>query len=96
LKVPVVARARGRVERLALKGDVIGFDELRWRGLALYLGRRATGFVVVLDPVHAHMWRVRYPDGQLSDLLNLSRAKDAAVGLALAVLNGNEGPGNAR
>jgi hypothetical protein len=33
------------------------------------------------------MWRVRMPDGRLTDMLNLSRAKDAAASLALAVPN---------
>ena len=33
------------------------------------------------------MWRVRLPDGHLTDMVNLSRAKDAAASLALAVLN---------
>jgi hypothetical protein len=28
------------------------------------------------------MWRVRLPDGRLSDMVNLTRAKDAAVALA--------------
>ena len=33
------------------------------------------------------MWRVRMPDGHLTDILNLSRAKDTAASLALGVLN---------
>jgi hypothetical protein len=33
------------------------------------------------------MWRVRVPNGYLTDMVNLSRAKDAAASLALAVLN---------
>jgi hypothetical protein len=32
---------------------------------------------VVRDAAHPGMWRVRWPDGRLSDLVNLSRAKDA-------------------
>ena len=35
----------------------------------------------------AGMWRVRLPDGYLTDMVNLSRAKDAAASLALGVLN---------
>jgi hypothetical protein len=42
---------------------------------------------VVLDQHHGSMWRVRMPDGQVSDMLNLSRAKDAASALALGILN---------
>ena len=33
------------------------------------------------------MWRVRLPGGHLSDIANLTRAKDAAQLLALATLN---------
>jgi hypothetical protein len=33
------------------------------------------------------MWRVRLPEGYLTDMVNLSRATDAADLLALAVLN---------
>jgi len=35
------------------------------------------------------MWRIRWPAGQLSDMVNLSRAKDAAR--VLAVRNVNSG-----
>ena len=33
------------------------------------------------------MWRVRMPDRHLTDMLNLSRAKDAAASIALTALN---------
>ena len=33
------------------------------------------------------MWRIRYPDGWLSDMVNLTRAKDAAGLIALSLLN---------
>jgi hypothetical protein len=39
------------------------------------------------DSIWPGMWRVRLPDGHLTDLVNLSRAKDAAASLALAALN---------
>ena len=32
---------------------------------------------VVPDAAHPGMWRVRWPDGRLSDMTNLTRAKDA-------------------
>jgi hypothetical protein len=32
---------------------------------------------VVPDPARPGMWRVRWPDGRLSDMTNLTRAKDA-------------------
>jgi hypothetical protein len=40
------------------------------------------------DARHPGMWRVRYPDGRLSDMVNLTRAKNAAVSIALSLLNG--------
>jgi hypothetical protein len=33
------------------------------------------------------MWRVRLPNGGASDMVNLTRAKDAALVLALGMLN---------
>jgi hypothetical protein len=43
------------------------------------------------------MYRIRFPDGGLSDMANLTRAKDAAIALALQSLNsGPQGtPGQA-
>jgi hypothetical protein len=34
---------------------------------------------VVPDAAHSGMWRVRWPDGRLSDMTNLTRAKDAVA-----------------
>ena len=31
------------------------------------------------DAAHPGMWRVRWPDGRLSDMTNLTRAKDAVA-----------------
>jgi hypothetical protein len=52
--------------------------EHTWRGDALFHGGGKTGFSVVPDQQHPRMWRVRYPDGKLSDLVNRTRARDAA------------------
>jgi hypothetical protein len=41
---------------------------------------------IELNQTWAGMWRVRLPDGYVTDLVNLSRAKDAAASLALAKL----------
>ncbi len=35
--------------------------------------------VIVLEAVRPGMWRVRWPDGRLSDMTNLTRAKDAVA-----------------
>ena len=37
---------------------------------------------VVPDKTYPGMWRVRTPDGWLSDMANLTRAKDAAMAIA--------------
>jgi hypothetical protein len=37
------------------------------------------------------MFRVRLPDDRVTDMVNLSRAKDAAISLAIASLNGAVG-----
>ena len=49
-------------------------------------GRRPTpekgGITIVRDPEWPNMWRVRLPNGQLTDMVNLTRAKDAARSLS--------------
>jgi hypothetical protein len=39
---------------------------------------------------YAGMWRIRWPDGQSSDMVNLSRAKDAARVLAMRNVNSGD------
>jgi hypothetical protein len=46
--------------------------------LRLHIGKRFTGIAVVPDDRWAGMWRVRNGE-HLSDMVNLARAKDAAV-----------------
>ena len=67
-------------------------DCLMWHGdrLLLRAGRRLLS-AVEPDPEWPGMWRVRLPDGDLSDMANRTRAKDAAQLLALATLNSAEG-----
>ena len=50
-------------------------------------GRRGAVLDVVRDETHPQMWRIRCPDDRLSDIVNLSRAKDAAISVALGILN---------
>jgi hypothetical protein len=65
---------------------------LTWHGdrLLLRAGRRLLS-AVEPDSEWPGMWRVRLPDGDLSDMANRTRAKDAAQLLALATLNSAEG-----
>jgi hypothetical protein len=37
---------------------------------------------IVPDKKYSSLWRVVYPDGRLSDMVNLTRAKDVARGIA--------------
>ena len=46
-------------------------------------GYRAPVLCVVPDKTYPSMWRIKTKAGVLSDMVNLSRAKDSAFGLAL-------------
>src|SRR5262245_20960112 len=47
--------------------------------LALYYGRSHEPLVhIAPDGVYPNMWRIHWPDGRISDMVNLTRAKDAA------------------
>jgi hypothetical protein len=63
-----------------------------WYGdrLLLRAGRRLLS-AIEPDAEWPGMWRVRLPDGRLSDMANRTRAKDAAQLVALATLNSAEG-----
>ena len=73
------------------KKDRLVYDrqDLRWDGrrLRLFSSRGVVLATVEPDKTWPGMWRVRLPEGHLTDLVNLSRAKDAAASLALSVLN---------
>jgi hypothetical protein len=71
---------------------IVGRDRLSWRpdanGLVLYYGRARRALVrIVPDATWAGMFRARLPDGQISDMANLPRIKDAAFAIALRYLN---------
>jgi hypothetical protein len=46
---------------------------------------------VVLDAKWPRLWRVRLPDGHTTDMVNLSRARDAARSLALKSVGAGAG-----
>lgn len=62
--------------------------------LALHYGKSRKPLAhVVPDGKYPKMWRIQWPDGSLSDMVNLSRAKDAAMVLAMRQLStGNSKP----
>jgi len=45
----------------------------------LYLGSRSTGIVIAPDERYPSMYRIHWPDREPSDIVNLTRAKDAAM-----------------
>jgi len=68
-------------------GRIYGRGDLKWkdRELRLVTGRLLA--TVEPDTNWAGMYRVRLPDGHVTDMVNISRAKDAAISLALTDLN---------
>jgi hypothetical protein len=76
------------VEKILKKSHrIYGLQDIRWEGhrLRLLTGRLLA--TVEPDRRWAAMYRVRFRDGHLTDMVNLSRAKDAATALALTNLN---------
>jgi hypothetical protein len=69
---------------------IFGRQDLKWDGLRLRLGAGRLLATVEDDAKWAGMYRVRLPGGYLTDMVNLTRAKDAAISLVLAKLNGQE------
>jgi hypothetical protein len=45
----------------------------------LYFGRKFTGIRVIPDEKYPAMWRIHSATGEVSDMVNLTRAKDAAI-----------------
>jgi hypothetical protein len=71
---------------------IVGRNNLTWgrdsQSLAVHLGRDRDPLVIVVpDAIHPRMWRVQTFDGRLSDMTNLTRARDAAMSAALGLLN---------
>jgi hypothetical protein len=70
-------------------GHCFGRNELCWDGHKLRLGPKTGPVLATIEPdaKWPDMYRVRLPNGHLTDMVNISRARDAAVCLALAELN---------
>ena len=65
---------------------------MQWKGEQLYLRTRSSGYSIVPDERYPQMWRIRRPNGSLSDMLNRTRAKDAAMALLDKDLRAAETP----
>src|SRR5437868_4852609 len=60
---------------------------LEWKAHGLHLyGKGKPVVTIVPDAKYPAMWRVRLPDGRLTDMANRTRAKDAAASIALGIL----------
>jgi hypothetical protein len=73
-------------------GHCYGKNELVWDGLQLRVGSKAGRVMATLEPEARWpgMWRVNF-GSELSDVVNLSRAKDAAASMVLRELNADYG-----
>ena len=68
-------------------GRIYGRGDLKWKDRELHLVTGRLLATVEPDTKWAGMHRVRLPDGHVTDMVNISRAKDAAISLALTDLN---------
>lgn len=69
--------------------------ELEWKGDRLVAqggGRRSPAAEIIQEARWPGMWRVKRPDGTLTDMVNRTRARDAAKVILLAALNSQETP----
>jgi hypothetical protein len=66
---------------------IYGRQDIHWDGHRLRLSTGRLLATVEADRNWAGMYRVRMPGGHLSDMANLTWAKDAARSLATATLN---------
>jgi hypothetical protein len=46
-------------------------------------GSKTPVIAVVPDKIYPTMWRIKHRDGKLSDMVNLTRARDAAITFAM-------------
>jgi len=60
--------------------------DFSWEGDQLYFRRRKV-MRIVRDQKYSDMWRVEFPDGKLSDMVNRARAKDAAMAHGLRIVD---------
>jgi len=66
---------------------IFGHQDIKWDGLRLRLCTGRLLATVQADDRWAGMYRVLLSDGHLTDMVNLARAKDAAISLAITELN---------
>src|SRR5262245_15673619 len=60
---------------------LINYQEFHWKGDRLMYGTRDSGAKIIADVTWPKMYRVECPPGTVSDMTNLTRAKDAAISI---------------
>ena len=60
--------------------------QFEWKGDDLHYGHRKL-MRIVRDQKYPNMWRIEFPDGKLSDMVNRTRAKDAAMAHGLRIID---------
>jgi len=65
---------------------------MAWQGNRLLYLNRASKYSIEVDAHYPTMYRVRRPDGSLSDLMNRTRAKDAAMWMLNRDLKAHQTP----
>ena len=60
--------------------------DFNWKGDDLYYAHRKI-LRIVRDQKYSNMWRIEFPDGKLSDMVNRTRAKDAAMAHGLRIVD---------
>jgi hypothetical protein len=85
----VTATSRSLFTEKILKKShrIYGHQDIDWDGHRLRLSTGRLLATVEPDRNWAGMYRVRLPSGHLTDIVNLARAKDATISLALTALN---------
>jgi hypothetical protein len=73
-----------------MKDDIQILDYIVWKDKAVYLTgqfKTKTPVVeIVQDKKYASMWRLKYSNGKLSDMVNFIRAQDAAQYYAQSII----------
>lgn len=67
--------------------------DLAWRGNRLIVlsgGKKSPSAEIIPDTRWPNMWRIRRPDGTVTDMVNKARARDAAKQILFSVLNARE------
>jgi hypothetical protein len=72
-----------------MAGHIFNWTDLSWNGNEVRCSQAEDRKLcsVVKDETYGGMWRVRAPDGRLSDMVNLSRAREASRLHSLTILN---------